>query len=74
MPPSFYDAVCWRYGDSLVRHEINNPVGVCLTVASTLERKSALFGAEVAGGDVKGPSLMIFSQLAAMAPLGARQC
>jgi C4-dicarboxylate-specific signal transduction histidine kinase len=32
-----------------VAHEINNPVGICLTVASTLERKSALFAAEVGG-------------------------
>ena len=36
-----------------VAHEINNPVGICLTVASTMERKSALFGAEVARGDVR---------------------
>jgi len=43
-----------------VAHEINNPVGICLTVASTLERKSALFGAEVAGGDVKRASLNDF--------------
>jgi signal transduction histidine kinase len=40
-----------------VAHEINNPVGICLTVASTLERKVALFGAEVARGDVKRSSL-----------------
>jgi signal transduction histidine kinase len=32
-------------------------VGICLTVASTLERKVALFGAEVARGDVKRSSL-----------------
>ena len=43
-----------------VAHEINNPVGICLTVASTLERKSALFEAEVAGGDVKRSSLNDF--------------
>jgi PAS domain S-box-containing protein len=43
-----------------VAHEINNPVGICLTVASTLERKSALFGAEVARGDVKRSSLNDF--------------
>lgn len=43
-----------------VAHEINNPVGNCLTVASTLERKSALFGAEVARGDVKRSSLNDF--------------
>jgi PAS domain S-box-containing protein len=43
-----------------VAHEINNPVGICLTVASTLERKSALFGTEVADGDVKRSSLNDF--------------
>jgi PAS domain S-box-containing protein len=43
-----------------VAHEINSPVGNCLTVASTLERKSALFGAEVARGDVKRSSLNDF--------------
>ena len=43
-----------------VAHEVNNPVGICLTLASTLERKSALFGAEVAGGDVKRSSLNDF--------------
>jgi signal transduction histidine kinase len=36
-----------------VAHEVNNPVGTSLTVASSLERKSALFAAEVAGGDLK---------------------
>jgi len=43
-----------------VAHEINNPVGICLTVASTMERKSALFGAEVARGDVRRSSLNDF--------------
>src|SRR5215471_3543162 len=43
-----------------VAHEINNPVGICLTVASTMERKSALFGAEVARGDVRRASLNDF--------------
>jgi PAS domain S-box-containing protein len=43
-----------------VAHEVNNPVGICLTLASTLERKSALFGAEVARGDVKRSSLNDF--------------
>ena len=43
-----------------IAHEINNPVGICLTVASTLEWKSALFGAEVARGDVKRSSLNDF--------------
>jgi PAS domain S-box-containing protein len=43
-----------------VAHEINNPVGICLTVASSLERKSALFAAEVAHGDVKRSNLHDF--------------
>lgn len=43
-----------------VAHEINNPVGICLTVASTLENKSALFAAEVARGDLKRSSLNDF--------------
>ena len=43
-----------------VAHEINNPVGICLTVASSLERKSALFAAEVARGDVKRSTLNDF--------------
>ena len=43
-----------------VAHEINNPVGICLTVASTLERRGALFAAEIARGDVKRSSLNDF--------------
>jgi signal transduction histidine kinase len=43
-----------------VAHEINNPVGICLTVASTLERKTASFAAEVVHGDVKRSSLNDF--------------
>ena len=43
-----------------VAHEINNPVGICLTVASTLERRTALFSAELARGDVKRSSLNDF--------------
>ncbi len=43
-----------------VAHEVNNPVGISLTVASSLERKSALFAAEVARGDVKRSSLNEF--------------
>src|SRR5258705_2330827 len=35
-----------------VAHEVNNPVGISLTVASSLERKTALFAAEVARGDL----------------------
>jgi PAS domain S-box-containing protein len=36
-----------------VAHEVNNPVGISLTVASSLERKSANFAAEVARGDLR---------------------
>ena len=36
-----------------VAHEVNNPVGISLTVASSLERKTALFAAEVARGDLR---------------------
>jgi PAS domain S-box-containing protein len=43
-----------------VAHEVNNPVGISLTVASSLERKSAMFAAEVARGDVKRSSLHEF--------------
>jgi PAS domain S-box-containing protein len=40
-----------------VAHEVNNPVGISLTVASSLERKTNLFAAEVARGDLKRSSL-----------------
>ena len=43
-----------------VAHEVNNPVGISLTVASSLERKTALFTAEVARGDLKRSSLTDF--------------
>jgi PAS domain S-box-containing protein len=43
-----------------VAHEVNNPVGISLTVASSLERKSAMFAAEVARGDVRRSSLNEF--------------
>jgi PAS domain S-box-containing protein len=43
-----------------VAHEINTPVGTCLTVASTLERRTTLFSTEVARGDVKRSSLNDF--------------
>src|SRR5712671_6917704 len=36
-----------------VAHEVNNPVGISLTVASSLERKTALFAAEVARGEIR---------------------
>jgi len=43
-----------------VAHEVNNPVGISLTVASSLERKTAMFTAEVARGDLKRSSLTDF--------------
>jgi PAS domain S-box-containing protein len=43
-----------------VAHEVNNPVGISLTVASSLERKTALFAAEVARGDLRRSSLHDF--------------
>jgi PAS domain S-box-containing protein len=43
-----------------VAHEINNPVGTSLTVASSLERKIELFAAEVAQGSLKRSSLNEF--------------
>ena len=43
-----------------VAHEVNNPVGISLTVASSLERKVALFANEVARGDLKRSSLNDF--------------
>jgi PAS domain S-box-containing protein len=43
-----------------VAHEVNNPIGISLTVASSLERKTALFAAEVARGDLRRSSLNEF--------------
>ena len=43
-----------------VAHEVNNPVGISLTVASSLERKTALFAGEVARGNLKRSSLNDF--------------
>jgi len=43
-----------------VAHEVNNPVGISLTVASALERKTANFTAEVARGNLKRSSLHDF--------------
>ena len=46
-----------------VAHEINTPVGTSLTVASVLERKCAMFAAEVARGGLKRSSLNEFLQV-----------
>jgi PAS domain S-box-containing protein len=43
-----------------VAHEVNNPVGISLTVASSLERKVALFSDEVARGNLRRSSLNDF--------------
>jgi PAS domain S-box-containing protein len=43
-----------------VAHEVNNPVGISLTVASSLERKIAMFAEEVARGGLRRSSLNDF--------------
>jgi PAS domain S-box-containing protein len=43
-----------------VAHEVNNPIGISLTVASSLERKTALFTAEVARGEIRRSRLNEF--------------
>jgi PAS domain S-box-containing protein len=46
-----------------VAHEINSPVGTSLTVASSLERKSERFAAEVAVGTLRRSSLNAFIEM-----------
>ncbi len=43
-----------------VAHEVNNPVGISLTVASSLERKISMFAEEVARGELRRSSLNDF--------------
>jgi len=43
-----------------VAHEVNNPVGISLTVASALERKTERFGEEVKRGELRRSSLNEF--------------
>ena len=43
-----------------VAHEVNNPVGISLTVASSLERKIAIFKQTLARGDLRRSSLVEF--------------
>jgi PAS domain S-box-containing protein len=43
-----------------VAHEVNNPVGISLTVASSLERKVAIFSEEMARGELRKSSLNDF--------------
>jgi PAS domain S-box-containing protein len=47
-----------------VAHEINNPLGMSLTVASSLEHKRAVFAESVAQGDLKRSSLNEFLESA----------
>ena len=46
-----------------VAHEINSPVGISLTVASTLQQKSAAFAAEVGRGNLRRSSLNDFLEV-----------
>ena len=50
-----------------VAHEINNPVGSSLTVASSLQRRCEIFAAEVARGEVRRSSLNEFIDAATQA-------
>ena len=43
-----------------VAHEVNTPIGTSLTVASSLEQRTATFAAEVAQGNLKRSSLIDF--------------
>ncbi len=43
-----------------VAHEVNNPVGIGLTVASSLERRVAKFAEEMARGELRRSSLIEF--------------
>jgi PAS domain S-box-containing protein len=46
-----------------VAHEINNPVGTSLTVATALERKTALIATELTQGTLRRSSLLEFLQI-----------
>jgi PAS domain S-box-containing protein len=46
-----------------VAHEINNPVGTSLTVASALERKTAMISTEMAQGALRRSSLLEFLEI-----------
>jgi PAS domain S-box-containing protein len=43
-----------------VAHEVNNPVGISLTVASSLQRQARLFAEEVERGELRKSSLLAF--------------
>jgi signal transduction histidine kinase len=46
-----------------VAHEVNTPIGTSLTVASSLESRTAAFAAEVAQGNLKRSSLIDFLEI-----------
>jgi C4-dicarboxylate-specific signal transduction histidine kinase len=46
-----------------VAHEINNPVGTSLTVATALERKTAIITTELAQSTLRRSSLLEFLQI-----------
>ena len=46
-----------------VAHEVNNPVGISLTVASALQRRNEQFSAEFAQGDLRRSSLTEFLRI-----------
>jgi len=46
-----------------VAHEINNPVGTSLTLASSLESKTAMFAADVARGNLRRSTLHEFIEI-----------
>ena len=46
-----------------IAHEVNSPVGISLTVASTLQQKAAQFSAKAASGDLRRSSLNAFVNL-----------
>ena len=50
-----------------VAHEINNPVGTCLTVASALELRTAAFAADVVQGNLRKSRLNEFLELSRVA-------
>jgi PAS domain S-box-containing protein len=50
-----------------VAHEINSPVGTGLTIASSLESKTAQFAAEVSRGNLRRSSLNDFLEISRMA-------
>lgn len=45
-----------------VAHEVNNPVGISITVASTLARRSAEFAADIERGELRRSKLNEFAQ------------